>query len=246
MSLDGNEEDGWSAVADEWVELWGSFGDPVREVLIAETGIGPGTRVLDVGAGSGEFITQLQATGAVASGIDPAPGMVRRAGPHVQLGAWEHLDWPDDTFDFVTAVNSLQFAEDTVDALAEARRVLKPGGLLAIANWAEGELNDLNAIEAVVAEKAGEEPLPDGDLRVAGGLERLVTDVGLEVVASGVVDMPWHAPDTATLVRGVLLGEDDEVMAALMPVVLDAAEPFAVDEGYVLHNAFRWCVARVP
>lgn len=242
--LDGNEEDGWSAVADEWVELWGEFGDPVREAIIAATGIGVGSRVLDVGCGSGEFLEMLAALDADPSGLDPAPGMVALAGPSARLGGWEHLPWADDTFDVVTAVNSLQFADDTLDALAEAKRVLKPGGLIAVANWAEGALNDLNAIESAVAEKAGDETLPDGDLRPEGGLERLFGDAGLEVVASGIVDMPWFAPDKATLVRGVLLGEDDEVMAALAPVILGASEQFETPEGYVLNNAFRFVVGR--
>ncbi len=245
VDLDRNEEDAWSSVASEWVQLWGSFGGPVRAAIVAATGIGEGTRVLDVGCGSGEFLDLLVQLGADPSGVDPAPAMVALAGPLAQLGQWEQLPWADDTFDVVTAVNSLQFAEDTLDALAEAKRVTRPGGLVAVANWAEGALNDLNVIEAAVADKAGEETLPDGDLRPEGGLERLFQDAGLEVVTSGLVSMPWHAPDMATLVRGVLLGEDDEVMAALAPVILDAAQPFQVENGYVLNNAFRYAVGRV-
>src|SRR5688572_10932906 len=109
MSMDGNDDSGWSAIAGEWAELWGAFGDPVRETIIEATGIGEGSRVLDVGCGSGEFLALLVAHGANPAGVDPAPAMVALAGPRAQVGAFEHLPWPDDTFDVVTAVNALLF-----------------------------------------------------------------------------------------------------------------------------------------
>ena len=63
-----------------------------------------------------------------------------------------------------------------------------------MANWAEGALNDLNTIEAAVAHADGEELPRDGALRQAGGLESLFRDGGLEVVAAGIVDVPWRRP----------------------------------------------------
>ena len=69
----------------------------------------------------------------------------------------------------------------------------------------------------------------------------MFTDGGLEVVAAGIVELPWEAEDGNTLVRAVLLGEDLEAA----PVVLDAAQPFRTgDGGYRLVNAFRYAVAR--
>ena len=47
--------------------------------------------------------------------------------------------------------------------------------------------------------------------------------------------------------RGVLLGEDAEGLAAVGPVVVAAARPFRrADGGYVLLNAFRWVVGELP
>jgi SAM-dependent methyltransferase len=242
-------EDGWSALAAQWSELWGSSGAPVHDSLIAAAGIGPGTRVLDVGCGSGELLRALGAAGARAVGIDPAPGMVevaRRVAPlaDVRVGSAERLDWPDGSFDVVTAVNALQFADDTVEALGGFARVLAPGGLVAVANWAEGARNDLDAVEAAVAAADGMEPGPDGDLRVAGGLEAVFVESGLEVVTAGLVEVPWLVPDDETLVRGVLLGEDTSVLRELAPVVLEAARPFRVEHGYRLNNAYRYAVGK--
>jgi len=115
-----------------------------------------------------------------------------------------------------------------------------------VVNWAEDARNDLATIEAAVAAAAGEEPRPEGELRRAGGLEKLFAEGGLELVAAGLVDVPWSAPDDDTLVRGVLLGEDAATVATTAPTVVEAGRPFRTpDGGYRLSNAFRYAVARV-
>ena len=249
--VDGGEPDRWSAVADGWAELWARFAEPTWQAVLTAAGAGPGTRVLDVGCGSGDFLAHAAGLGATTAGADPAAGMVavaRERAPEadVRLAGAERLPWPDGAFDLVTAFNALQFADDTLDALAELARVTAPGGHVAVVNWAEDARNDLATIEAAVGAAAGDEPRPEGELRRAGGLEKLFAEGGLEVVAAGLVDVPWSAPDDDTLVRGVLLGEDAATVAATAPVVVGAARPFrAPAGGYRLSNAFRYAVARV-
>lgn len=246
--VDGADEDGWSAVAEGWAELWGSFADPARHAIIEAAGIGPGTRVLDVGCGSGEFLRLMTAVGARAVGADPAPAMVeiaRRHGAEVLRAAIEELPVATAAFDVATAINALQFAEDTTAALRELARVVRPGGLIAVSNWAEGARNDIDVVETAVTSARREELRPDGPLRPAGGIEEAYAAAGLEVVATGLVDVPWEARDDEALVRGILLGENAETMAELHAVVVDAATRFRDDRGrFVLHNAFRWAVGR--
>lgn len=106
---------------------------------------------------------------------------------------------------------------------------------------------DLKVIDAAVAAAAGETLVPDGDLRMPGGLEALFGDGGLTVVTAGTVGVPWEAPDDHTLVRGVLLGEDEDAMTKAAPAVLDAARPFRTPEGgYRFVNTFRHAVGRKP
>ena len=255
-------EDGWSSLAAQWSELWAASAAPAHEALIAASGIRSGSRVLDVGCGSGEFLRTLAQHGAVATGVDPAPGMValaRTLAPlaDVRIAEAEDLPFADASFDVVTAVNALQFADDTVDALAEFARVLAPGGFVAVANWAEGARNDIDAIEAAVAAAdddgtggtggADDEAAPGDDLRAPGGLEAVMSEAGLVVVTAGLVSVPWFAPDDDALVRGVLLGEDPSLLRELAPVVLAAAAPFRTNGGgYRLNNAYRYAVARIP
>jgi SAM-dependent methyltransferase len=244
------DAEGWSSVAADWAELWGDFADPARRAVIAATGITTGTRVLDVGCGSGEFLAMVDALGAPASGADPALRMLelarlRATAADVRHGSAESLPWAARSFDVVTAFNALQFAEDTDEALAEIVRVTAPGGLVAVSNWAEGALNDLDTIEAALADAAGDEPLPDGDLRLAGGLEQLLVDGGIESVRADLVAVTWDVGDEDTHVRGVLLGEDAPGIERSRRTVLEAAEPFRTAAGgYRLVNAFRLAVGR--
>ncbi len=250
--MDGAEADGWSAVAEGWAELWGRFAEPAWAVVLDAAALSPGARVLDVGCGSGDLLAHLDQRGLATAGIDPAAGMVALARDRVpaadiRSGGAEDLPWPDEIFDLVTAVNALQFADDTDDALAQLVRVATPGGAVAVVNWAGSDLNDLDTIEAALAEASGEDPRPDGDLRAAGALDRLLAAGGLEVVSSGLVEVPWDAPDDDTLLRGVLLGEDPETLAELAPTVIAAANGFRTPAGgYHLLNHFRYAVGRKP
>ena len=45
----------WNSIVDLWQESWSSFADPARQVVAAATALAPGTSVLDLGCGSGEF-----------------------------------------------------------------------------------------------------------------------------------------------------------------------------------------------
>ena len=249
--MDGADEDGWSSVATEWAELWGEHAEPVHRAIVESTGIRWGSRVLDVGCGSGEFLCLLESLGTLPAGVDPAPAMVdlsRKTAPHadVREGEIEELPWPDNSFDVVTAINALQFADDAGDGLRELVRVATPGGFVAVSNWAEGSLNDLDVIERAIATFHGDEVSPDGELREAGGLERLFEGAGQPVATSRLIELQWDLADDDSLIRGVMLGEDQGTMDAAAPVVLEAAAPFRVaGGGYRLVNRFRLAVSRV-
>ena len=242
---DEPDADDWSDVAEGWSELWAGVARPAQHALLTAAGIGPGSRVLDVGCGSGEFLALLSEAGAEATGVDPAAGMralARARGFDVRRADAAHLPFDDGSFDVVTAVNALQFADDTTAALREFARVLVPGGRVAVANWAEGARNDIDVVERAVAEADESDPVPDGPPRPAGGLEAALADAGIHVVASGLADAPWTVPNDDTLVRGILLGEDSAVLDDFRQSVLEAAAPFRTADGYVLRNAFRWAV----
>lgn len=86
---------------------------------------------LEIGVGSGRFAAPL----GIASGVDPAPAMLeiaRGRGVDVAQAAAEALPFPDDRFDHALVVTTICFVDDPAAMLAEARRVLRPGGSLVI------------------------------------------------------------------------------------------------------------------
>lgn len=112
--------------------------------------------VLDVGCGSGNALRLLgRRCSGLLAGVDPSPTMVemtRRANAgagrreksrgarsdgegrlRVRLGSATALPFDDDSFDVVTAIETLYFWPAPEEGLREALRVLRPGGQLAIA-----------------------------------------------------------------------------------------------------------------
>ena len=103
----------------------------------------PGDRVLDVACGTGVLARaasrRVGERGSV-TGLDPNPGMLsvaRDLAPEVdwQEGVAENLPFADESFDVVVSQFGLMFFTDRTTALAEMRRVLAPGGRLAVAVW---------------------------------------------------------------------------------------------------------------
>jgi len=98
-----------------------------------------GDRILEIGFGPGvaiELLAQGGKPGRVA-GIDVSDEMVgqanRRNAAAIARGLVDGLPYPDENFDKVLAINSMQAWPDALAGLREIRRVLRPGGLLALA-----------------------------------------------------------------------------------------------------------------
>lgn len=96
--------------------------------------------LLEIGCGPGIFMKLFWETGFDVTGVDSSPDMLgaarRRLGPHAtyHLGRAEHLPFADDEFDYATLLTVLEFCEDPVVALREARRVAKYGVLVSFLN----------------------------------------------------------------------------------------------------------------
>jgi SAM-dependent methyltransferase len=86
-------------------------------------------RGLEVGVGTGRFAGPL----GIDVGVDPSDAMLARAaarGVEVVRGVAEALPFPDRSFDQVLIVTTICFVNSPEKMLAEARRVLRPGGRL--------------------------------------------------------------------------------------------------------------------
>jgi len=100
-------------------------------------GAAPGTRVVDVGCGGGRAVAELAGRGVRATGLDPDERMVAAArarwpGTDVRLGDAYALPLPDASADGYRADKVFHELTEPERALAEARRVLAPGGRIVL------------------------------------------------------------------------------------------------------------------
>ncbi len=133
-------------------ETWmaGDFGVIARTIasgagdFLSRIAIPAGATVLDVACGTGNLAIPLARAGAVVTGIDIASNLIVQAreraaaeGLKVSFdeGDAEALPYADAHFDAVLSMFGVMFAPRPELAAAEMARVLKPGGLLAMANW---------------------------------------------------------------------------------------------------------------
>ena len=128
-----------------WDELYGTTTQPVwgrlpigflSEFLgYVDPTLGSGTRVLDAGAGEGRNVTALEQTGASVSVCDASLHGLRKMREVVHAGVrcaqcdLSALPYADGRFDLVLMTDVIETLPDPEPALAEAARVLKPGGM---------------------------------------------------------------------------------------------------------------------
>jgi SAM-dependent methyltransferase len=231
---------------------------PAYEAVFAVAGVGPGTRLLDVGCGPGLAAHLAARRGATVAGLDAAETSValareRTPGGDFRVGEMEQLPWTDDQFDVVTGFNAFQFAADPVAALREAGRVTRPRGRVAMLVWGRENEIDVGTIVAAVRPFLPPPPPvapPPIALAEPGCLEALLAQAGLAPHAGGEVDCPYEAADLATAVRALLSAgplvaagrrAGDEVVRQ---VVASAFAPFQTPAGgYRLRNRLRYVIA---
>ena len=113
-----------------------SYPPEAIDVLRTEVGVGPGRRVCDLAAGTGKLTRLLVANGADVVAVEPVPGMRAQLAavlPEIDVvdGTAEAIPLDDASVDAVTVAQAFHWFKFE-PALAEIRRVLRPGGALAI------------------------------------------------------------------------------------------------------------------
>jgi SAM-dependent methyltransferase len=150
--LDSPPEQRAAAIASAYGELFQTFPDHSVFQTTAEERrrqgrrgaamVGPltraGERVLEVGCGRGDVLTELAERGRVCVGIEPSEKMIDMCPPHprvsLHVGTAERLEFPDEFFHAVFSQQVLEHLhpDDVPQHLMDAFRVLRPGGFIAI------------------------------------------------------------------------------------------------------------------
>jgi SAM-dependent methyltransferase len=126
---------------------------PLGPRLVQAAGIGPGMRVLDVGAGTGNASIPAAEVGAEVTASDLTPELLEAGRARVQDGSlmldWveadaERLPFEDESFDVVMSCIGAMFAPRHEMVADELVRVCRPGGTIAMLNWTpEGMIGGL-------------------------------------------------------------------------------------------------------
>lgn len=244
----------WGKRPNDWASIQEATGDAGYEYALKKLKLNNQKSLLDVGCGSGLFCEMAAETGATVTGMDATAELIEKAKdrvPNVTLltGEMEELPFGDDTFDVVTGFNSFQYAENTKNALAEALRVLKPGGQLVAMIW--GNREDCEAVSFLKAAGSLMPPPPPGTpgpfaLTENHLLESILTGLGFKEIDSNDIDSIWDYPDKGIALKGLIsAGPVANAIAfsgleKVMETIAASIEPFIQPNGHVVYrNKFR-------
>jgi SAM-dependent methyltransferase len=250
----------WGRRPRDWAELAEPSNGPLFAQVLNRLGVGAGTRLLDIGCGSGYAAAMAAALGATVTGIDITEELIEIARERVPkaefvTGGMDRLPFASDSFDAAVGFNAFQFADDPTTAISEVARVLTPGGLVAATTFAEPSRNESTALHLALEPLRAVAPsapahLPYG-LSAPGGLERLLAEASLEPVLSGEVPVTWAHDSVEDAVRAVLASGGGAMAieaageAAARAALEHAARPFTRADGSVsMRNVFRYAIAR--
>jgi SAM-dependent methyltransferase len=236
---------------------------PVREWLIRELAPQPGETILELAAGPGD--TGFAAAALIGDegrliSTDFSPEMLevaRRRGAELGRGNVEfrvqdaeRLELDDDSVDGVICRWGFMLMTDPAAALAETRRVLRPGRRLVFAVWRGPEKNPWVSLAGRVLVARGHVPPPDPEapsmfalardervrslLDAAGFTDVRIEDVPVGFVASDIDDYVAVTRDTGGAFATAFGEASEEEQAAITREIAEAFAPYAVDGGYEL------------
>jgi ubiquinone/menaquinone biosynthesis C-methylase UbiE len=236
---------------------------PIREWLIRELAPRAGDTLLELAAGAGD--TGFEAAAAVGErgrliSTDFSPEMVevaRRRGAELELRNVdyrvidaERIELEADSVDAVLCRFGYMLMADPAAALAETRRVLRPGGRVALSVWSAGERNPWLTILGRLLLDGGHVPPPEPgspdpfDMAIAEDTRALLKSAGFAVVRTEEVSLHFafrdvddylgYAADTAGPMAIVLRELSDGDRDALGSRLEGEFGPYAADGGYEL------------
>ena len=265
----------WEAMAPGWERRRAELEEaltPVRTWLITKLAPQPGDTVLELAAGPGDTGFAAAALVGEAGRLissDFSPEMVevaRRRGADLGLENVDHrvidaerIDLDVASVDGVLCQNAFMLVADPQAALSETRRVLRPGGRLAMSVWGAPERNPWASVGGRILVERGLLPPPEpgapGVFSMASeehtrallgdaGFTAVHTDeVPIRFVFSDVDDYERWVSDLSGSFATVLRGLPEGELEALRAELRTAFEPYATQQGYELGGATLTAVA---
>ncbi|MGW7255919.1 methyltransferase domain-containing protein [Streptomyces sp. NPDC054834] len=255
------------ARARDWSEIQERMLVPLYEAVYERLEVGPGTRLLGLGCGSGLALLMAASRGAAVAGVDSSPERLALARQRLQPDGWttrarartrivagslrDAADADTPAYTLVTAfdpVGSLAAGcEDLGELLAEATPLAARGTPVVLAGWGPQERCATSAVLRAATRPAQWRPA------LRDELEEVAQRAGLKPDGSGRVACPFGYADLDSAARGLMsTGLLDTAVAAadrdrVGKELAEALHPYRRGDGTVwMPNIFRYLIARVP
>ncbi|MEU4088011.1 class I SAM-dependent methyltransferase [Streptomyces aureus] len=250
--FDESERLAWEGRADAYAGGFARLCAYTVPALLDAAGVGEGTRVLDVGTGTGTAAVLAGERGAKVAAVDAEPDMVARAAlaapaADVRLAVLPGLPFDDDAFDAVVANFVLNHVGRPRQALTELRRVTRPGARVAATVWAvpsaAGQALLGRAVQAAGVTRPDHVPslAPEDDFpRTERGFAELLGAAGLTDVVCDAVTWEhrttaeewWSGPAAGVATIGrIVTSQPPEVIALIKGHFASLSAEFAAPGG---------------
>lgn len=200
-------DEGWGRKALDYAYLFEAQMWPEYAELLDACSVAEQVSMLDIACGPGLALAMAADRGAVVAGIDAserlaAVARVRVPGGDVRVGDMFALPWGDDSFDVVTSFRGIWGGCDA--ALAEAVRVCRPGGSVALSFWGNPKNMDaypLLKLFARVDDHDYAHAKEMANLSWPGVAEAMMTEAGLDSGTRWSKRIPLAYPDPEIAAR---------------------------------------------
>jgi SAM-dependent methyltransferase len=269
VAFDAFEQAGWGTKeAAGYDALAGRVTSRLADPLLDAVGAGPGKRVLDIATGPGYVAARAAERGADPVGLDFSETMLayaRSRSPSVEFvrGNATELPFPEGSFDAAIVAFLLLHVGRPEEVVAEAARVVAPGGRAAFSVWDEPSRGRWLGVVFDAFTAAGAQPpadVPPGPpiFRFADENEftRLLTGAGLVDVAVETVEFPlWLASgnelwtglvDGTVRVRPMIVGQSAEMQRAIRTHFDELLEEYRTDNGFDVPVSVKLASGRKP
>ena len=249
------EHAGWQRAAEHYAGAFGALTMQTADALLDAVGAGPGVRLLDVATGPGFIAGAAAARGATVVGLDFSPAMIaeaqqRHSDVMFRDGDAEALPFEDDSIDAVVMNFGLLHLARPEAALAEAHRVLRPGGRYGFTVWAPPDqaVGFGMVLRAIETFGKTDVPLPAGPpffrFGDTGECRRTLEDAGFSDIDVKLLPLKWRLVSAEAVLdalsRGgvrtaaLLRAQSPEALGSIRTAVRRAVETYAQNVGFVV------------
>ncbi len=188
----------YNDIAENYDQLRESDSDTL-EKLVTRSGISQHSRILEIGCGTGNYITALQRyVGCRCWGADPSTEMIQRAQLHnakvlFSMKPAENLGHQNEFFDLVFSVDVIHHVDNCARYFQEAFRVLKPQGLLATVTDSDDTIRRRMPLSFYFPETID---LEIGRYPTLSKLKHFSRNAGFEEMDNDIAETPFELTDS--------------------------------------------------